>query len=65
MDGVLVGFEVITGSGAMVSNWPVWIGRARYGVDMQFYYYKGKLDDIELYDYARKAEDIARDAAAY
>ncbi len=48
-------------AGAIVTSWPIWIGRARYAPDRTFYYLKGKVDEIKLYNYARTSEQIAAD----
>ena len=53
VDYILRGEAPLVGAGAMETSWDLWMGRSRYGVDNQFYYFKGLLDEVKIYDHAQ------------
>lgn len=53
VDYVLRSEAPLVGGGAVASSWDVWMGRARYAVDYEFYYFKGLLDEVKIYDHAQ------------
>jgi len=62
VDGILCSESVLQGHGARVSDYDVWIGRAKYAPSSQYFYFKGNIDEVKLYNYARSAAQIEIDA---